>query len=63
MAAFVTQMGGPTSHAAIVARAKGIPYVSNILLDHSISAEDALVIVDGRAGKIIVNPSAETVTK
>lgn len=63
VAAFVTQTGGPTSHAAIVARAKGIPYVSNILLDHSVSAHDALVIVDGRAGKIILNPSEETMTK
>lgn len=63
VAAFVTQTGGATSHAAIVARAKGIPYVSNILLDHSVSAHDALVIVDGRAGKIIVNPSDETLFK
>jgi phosphotransferase system enzyme I (PtsI) len=63
VAGFVTRAGGPTSHAAIVARAKGIPYVSNIMLDHAIPSEDSLVIVDGRTGKIIVNPSVETVSK
>lgn len=63
VAAFVTQTGGATSHAAIVARAKGIPYVSNILLDHFVDSPDALVIVDGRAGEIIINPSEATLIK
>ena len=59
--AFVTQTGGANSHAAIVAKAKGIPYVANvdlaILKEHSSS----LMIVDGRLGKVIINPSAETI--
>lgn len=60
VAAFITRSGGATSHAAIVAKAKGIPYVSNVDIESmNISLEDT-VIVDGRTGKIIINPTSET---
>lgn len=61
---FVTQSGGPTSHAAIVAKAKGIPFVANI--DFASLREkhhDCTVIVDGRTGDVIVNPHEETLVK
>jgi phosphoenolpyruvate-protein phosphotransferase (PTS system enzyme I) len=61
--AFVTKFGGATSHAAIIAKAKGIPYVSNVNFDHAIINKNAWVIVDGRTGEIIINPSAETLSK
>lgn len=58
--AFVSEMGGLTSHTAILARALNIPAVVGI---HGISKElhnDEMIIVDGFEGLIIVNPD-ETV--
>lgn len=63
VSAFVTKEGGATSHAAIVAKAKGIPYVSSVDIENIENFKDALVIVDGRVGEIIINPSPETVLK
>ncbi len=58
--AFVTRTGAETSHVAIMARAKGIPFVSNVdFPDFSISAPP-YVIVDGRSGEVIINPTKET---
>ncbi len=61
--AFVTKDGGATSHAAIVAKAKGIPYVSSVEIEGLAVDKDAWVIVDGRTGEIILHPSAETLKK
>jgi len=61
--AFVTCSGGATSHAAIVAKAKGIPYVSSINFEQIAIEKDGWVVVDGRTGAIIVNPSEETLLK
>lgn len=63
VSAFVTKHGGSTSHAAIVAKAKGIPYVSSVDFDSIEGIQDAIVIVDGRTGEIIINPSEETLEK
>ena len=56
----VTQAGSQTSHAAIVARSRGIPAVSGVekILSH-VKTGDTLV-VDGKEGRVIVNPDAET---
>jgi len=56
----VTQAGGETSHAAILARSRGIPAVSGIrgMLKHVKTGDT--VVVDGREGHVIVNPDAET---
>ncbi|MEI8366124.1 MAG: phosphoenolpyruvate--protein phosphotransferase [Parachlamydiaceae bacterium] len=63
IAAFITKYGGAASHAAIVAKAKGIPYVSSINLEEIDIPRDSLVIVDGRTGEVIINPSPETLVK
>ncbi len=56
---FVTVLGGAEGHAAIMARALGLPAVSGIpLLTHTIDTGDQLII-DGRKGVIIVRPDAE----
>lgn len=60
--AFVTQAGGETSHAAIMAKAKGIPFVASVnfpVFDN----EHALVIVDGCRGDVILNPTKATLQK
>jgi phosphotransferase system enzyme I (PtsI) len=58
--AFITETGGATSHAAIVAKAKGIPYVTGISLRELKESATHTVIVDGRTGTIILNPSETT---
>jgi len=57
---FVTELGGITSHAAIVAKAKGIPYVSNISFSDLNLSEIRTVILDGRTGEVILNPTQKT---
>ncbi len=61
--AFVTLHGGGSSHTALIARAKGIPYVSGIDLG-SLGIEGSVsVVVDGKSGEVIINPSSETIDK
>jgi phosphoenolpyruvate-protein phosphotransferase (PTS system enzyme I) len=55
-AAFVTDMGGATSHTAIVARSLAIPAIVALHHSRTLIREDELVIVDGTQGVIIVNP-------
>lgn len=57
--AFVTDMGGKTSHTAIMARSLEIPaVVGSEVATHSINTGDTL-IVDGMTGVVVVNPSPE----
>ena len=63
VSAFVTETGGLTSHAAIIARAKGIPYVANIDLKALKGISIHTLIVDGTTGLVIVNPKKETLKK
>lgn len=61
--ALVAQSGSSTSHAAIVAKAKGIPYVANVDFEGIDLNNETDVIVDGRTGDIIVNPTPQTLAK
>ncbi len=61
--AFVTQSGGGNSHAALIARAKGIPYVSSIDVDLFRSLQGKSIIVDGQTGEVIVNPKPSTLAR
>lgn len=63
ISAFITTSGGISSHAAIVAKAKGIPYVTNIHLEGLEICSDAIAIVDGRTGEVFINPSEETILR
>jgi phosphotransferase system enzyme I (PtsI) len=55
----VTQAGSQTSHAAILARSRGIPAVSGVrgILRHVQTGDT--IVVDGREGTVLVNPDAE----
>jgi phosphoenolpyruvate-protein phosphotransferase (PTS system enzyme I) len=56
---FATDVGGRTSHTAIVARAMGIPAVVGLgNITAEVSGGDT-VIIDGTRGMVIVNPDAE----
>src|SRR5215472_4749575 len=61
VAGFATVFGGAESHTAIVARALGLPAVLAVpgLLEH-VRADDK-VVIDGAAGTVIIDPSAETI--
>lgn len=61
--AFVTASGGITSHAAIIARAKGIPYVAHVDIKLFKRFDAGTIIVDGTQGVVIVNPASETIKK
>ena len=56
IAGFVTDVGGPTSHTAIVARSLKIPAVVGLHHVRDLLEDDELVIVDGTRGVIIVAP-------
>ena len=53
---FVTDVGGVTSHTAIVARSLGIPAVVGLHHAHRTISEGELLIVDGVQGLLVVNP-------
>ena len=54
---FVTDVGGKTSHTAIVARSLDIPAVVGARTASQLVKQDDWVIIDGDAGVIIVDPS------
>jgi phosphotransferase system enzyme I (PtsI) len=55
-AAFVTDLGGVTSHTAIVARSLGLPAIVGLHHARQMVRESELLIVDGTEGVLIVNP-------
>jgi phosphotransferase system enzyme I (PtsI) len=55
-AAFVTDLGGATSHTAIIARSMNIPAIVALHHSRTLVREDELIIVDGTQGVVIVNP-------
>ncbi|HET6350396.1 MAG TPA: phosphoenolpyruvate--protein phosphotransferase [Candidatus Krumholzibacteria bacterium] len=59
--AYATDLGGRTSHTAIIARSQGIPAVLGLenLVEHVETGDT--VIVDGNAGVVIVNPRPATI--
>lgn len=56
-AGFVTDVGGKTSHTAIVARSMDIPAVVGARSASQLVRQDDWIIIDGDAGVIIVDPS------
>jgi phosphotransferase system enzyme I (PtsI) len=57
---FVTDLGGRTSHTAILARSLGIPAVVGLESVTSQIREDMPVIIDGSTGTVVLNPSLDT---
>ncbi|MCD8514986.1 MAG: phosphoenolpyruvate--protein phosphotransferase [Burkholderiaceae bacterium] len=60
---FVTDVGGKTSHTAIVARSMDIPAVVGARNASQLVQQDDWVIIDGDAGVIIVNPPPMVLTE
>ncbi len=58
IAGFVTDLGGATSHTAIVARSLAIPAVVGLHHARPLISENDLIIIDGTRGVLIVDPDA-----
>ncbi len=56
-AAFATDLGGATSHTAIVARSMGVPAVVALGNVRTLARDGDRLIVDGEAGVVLINPS------
>ena len=56
-AGFVTDVGGRTSHTAIVARSMDVPAVVGARTASQLVRQDDWVIIDGDAGVMIIDPS------
>lgn len=59
--AFITERGGVSSHAAILARSLGLPAVVGVSGVLKQMRAGSLVVIDGTLGKIITDPSEEQV--
>ncbi len=60
VAAFVTDVGGATSHTAILGRSLDLPSVIALHHARELIREDEMIVVDGQQGVLIINPE-ETV--
>jgi len=60
---FVTERGGPTSHAAILARALGIPAISGIKGIQDLLSCGTEVLLDGNAGEVVAWPNEVAVAR
>jgi len=59
-AAFITDVGGATSHTAILARSLNIPSIVALQKARDLIRDGELIIVDGNQGVVIVNPDSNT---
>jgi len=62
-AAFVTDLGGVTSHTAIVARSLNLPAIVGLHHARHMIREGELLIVDGTVGVLIVNPDRQVLAE
>ncbi|UOD51617.1 phosphoenolpyruvate--protein phosphotransferase [Orrella daihaiensis] len=56
-AGFVTDLGGPTSHTAIVARSMGVPAVVALGNVRQVARDGDYLILDGQSGAVLINPT------
>jgi phosphotransferase system enzyme I (PtsI) len=59
LAGFVTELGGPTSHTAILARSLGLPAVVGADRARERIVEGDVVVIDADADLVVINPSDE----
>lgn len=60
---FVTDLGGKTSHSAIVARSMDIPAVVGAREASRLIRQDDWIVIDGDAGIVIVDPSPDVLAE
>jgi len=59
---FITDIGGRTSHTAIMAQALEIPAVVGLETATNIIADGCLLIVDGYKGEVVINPDVNLIS-
>ena len=57
---FVTEIGGKTSHSAIMARSLGIPAIVGVGKNIFDCENDSTLLIDGKEGAVIFNPDERT---
>jgi phosphotransferase system enzyme I (PtsI) len=62
-ASFVTDLGGVTSHTAIVARSLNIPCIVALHHARQLVRENEIIIVDGSQGVIIIDPDPQVLAE
>ena len=62
-AAFITEVGGVTSHTAILARSLNIPSIVALQKARDLINDGELIIVDGNQGVVIVSPDKSILTE
>ncbi|MEO8417938.1 MAG: phosphoenolpyruvate--protein phosphotransferase [Methylophilaceae bacterium] len=62
-AAFITDVGGATSHTAILARSLNIPSIVALQRARGLIRDGELIIVDGKQGVVIANPDKATLSE
>ncbi|MGM8213451.1 phosphoenolpyruvate--protein phosphotransferase [Virgibacillus sp. W0430] len=55
---FITDIGGRTSHSAIMARTMGIPAIVGTSNASEIIRQDDMIILDGSRGEVLLNPES-----
>jgi phosphotransferase system enzyme I (PtsI) len=58
---FITEVGGPTSHTAIMAQALEIPAVVGLEAITHLIHDGILLLVDGNAGEVIIEPDDDII--
>lgn len=60
---FVTERGGVNSHAAILARAMGVPAVSGVTGIRTLVGCGTEILINGHTGEVIIRPTEQTLTQ
>ncbi|MFA6467693.1 MAG: phosphoenolpyruvate--protein phosphotransferase [Bacteroidota bacterium] len=61
--AYATDMGGITSHAALLSRSLNIPSVVGLKEITKLVQTGDLIVVDGYTGNVVINPSEEMIAR
>ena len=62
-ASFITDLGGTTSHTAIVARSLNIPSIVALHHARQLIRENELIIIDGTQGVVVVDPDPQALAE
>ncbi len=62
VAGFVTETGGPLSHATIIARSLRIPALVGVRDATRLVRTDEFAVLDGDAGELVIDPDAKALT-
>jgi phosphotransferase system enzyme I (PtsI) len=62
-ASFITDVGGTTSHTAVVARSLNVPSIVALHNARQLIRENELIVVDGTQGVVIVDPDRQVLAE